>query len=107
MAARRVRITVLATRYDAALAAAHYRADMPVGPCEHFHVGDVFVVGDPPRQPEGFACAWAWQDLQQVVAVLLYGGDFGQWMAEPRSFVACCTDGIKPVVFHVEALEEP
>jgi uncharacterized repeat protein (TIGR04076 family) len=38
--------------------------------------------------------------------VLMTRGNFGTWMKDENTFVACCTDGIKPVVFKVERLDE-
>jgi uncharacterized repeat protein (TIGR04076 family) len=35
---------------------------------------------------------------------LMLKGDFGTWMVDPNTFIACCTDGIKPVVFKIERL---
>ena len=60
---------------------------------------------DDPRQPAAFPCAWAWDDIHKIVLALLHGGDFGQWMQNPHEFVACCTDGVKPVVFQIERVE--
>ena len=99
-----VRITVLETRYHAALAAQYYRPDMHMGACPLFQVGDVFEVGDELRQPEAFPCAWAWDDIHKIVLILLHGGDYAQWMQRPGEFVACCTDAIKPVVFKIERI---
>jgi uncharacterized repeat protein (TIGR04076 family) len=34
------------------------------------------------------------------------GADFGPWMKDGNMFIACCTDGIKPVVFKLERFED-
>jgi uncharacterized repeat protein (TIGR04076 family) len=34
------------------------------------------------------------------------GGNFGTWMKNENEFITCCTDGVKPVVFKIERLEE-
>ena len=37
---------------------------------------------------------------------LVTNGDLGPWMKDGNMLVACCTDGIKPVVFKLERLDE-
>ncbi|MBN2334848.1 TIGR04076 family protein [Candidatus Bathyarchaeota archaeon] len=56
------------------------------------------------KMPEGF-CSWAWADIQRDVAHLALGGDF-RWINKPGSMVSCCTDGLRPVVFKLERIEE-
>jgi uncharacterized repeat protein (TIGR04076 family) len=34
------------------------------------------------------------------------GGSFGHWMLDEKSFIACCTDGLKPVFFKVERIDK-
>ena len=53
--------------------------------------------------PEGF-CGWAWRDVYKNVSVLAFGGDF-PWM-EKGVAITCCTDGVRPVSFHMERLDE-
>jgi uncharacterized repeat protein (TIGR04076 family) len=96
------KITVLKTLYDEALAEAYRRPDVHRGPCPFFSVGDEFVVDYLVQRPEGFECDWAWDDIHKVLMVLMLNGDYGTWMKDPNTFVTCCTDGVKPVVFKVE-----
>ena len=78
-----------------------------VGPCERFEVGDEFVAGL--EKPEGF-CDWAWNDILPCQLALLTGGSFSKlfkgWMKDDRTMVACCTDGIRPVVFKIERVDD-
>ncbi len=58
------------------------------------------------RQPDGF-CSWAWIDLGRYITVFECGANFTepmQWMKDNRTVIACCTDGIRPVVFKIEKL---
>lgn len=73
--------------------------------CPLFAEGQEFIVDG--RQPDGF-CSWAWDDLGKYLTVFDAGGDFTarmQWMRDPRTIIACCTDGIRPVVFKIESLD--
>ena len=54
--------------------------------------------------PEGF-CSWAWRDLYKDLAVLRQGGFFDNWVKPPYMYTAC-TDGIRPVCFKLERLED-
>ena len=78
-----------------------------VSPCECFHEGQEFVCGL--EKPAGF-CDWAWRDIHSFVAVLVTGGNFARgmfagWMKDERTMIACCSDGIRPVVFRIERIE--
>ena len=57
------------------------------------------------ERPEGF-CAWAWDDIHKIVFALHSNGDFGSWIKDKHSNVACCTDGLRPVVFRIEKTSE-
>jgi uncharacterized repeat protein (TIGR04076 family) len=61
-------------------------------------------------KPDDF-CSWAWNDIYKVVVTLSRGGNFNSemfegWMKDNRSMITCCTDGIRPVIFKVERVEE-
>lgn len=83
--------------------------DSPVSPCPRLTDGQAFMVSSSLEKPEGF-CDWAWNDIHKFVVVLSCGGNFSQdtfhgWMKDNVSMVACCTDGIRPVVFEIRRLE--
>lgn len=72
--------------------------------CPCFEVGQTFQATH--EKPAGF-CDWAWNDLYPYIAVLMTGGSFRQgvfedWMIDENSIIACCTDGIRPVVFELK-----
>jgi len=78
-----------------------------VSPCECFSEGQEFVCGL--EKPAGF-CDWAWRDIHPMIAVLLAGGDFSHgefegWMKDAGTMIACCTDGIRPVIFRIERID--
>jgi uncharacterized repeat protein (TIGR04076 family) len=71
--------------------------------CPRFELGQEFVV-DSHQCPPGF-CNWAYADIQRDLAHILYGGYY-PWMAQKGVAVSCCTDGLRPVVFKIERLED-
>ncbi len=102
------KITVLKRTLNADLAAEY--VGMAVQPCESFTEGQEFSVTAALGKPDGF-CAWAWDDIFKVVVTLASGGNFADemfksWMKDPRCMVSCCSDGIRPVVFKIERIEE-
>lgn len=96
------KITVLKTLYHADLADEYRRDDIHQGPCPFFSEGDEFIVNPYGDRPEEFKCDWAWNDLQKIVLAMTLDSNFGRWMKNPDTFISCCTDGIKPVVFKLE-----
>jgi len=71
--------------------------------CDRFELGQEFVV-DNPNCPPGF-CHWAFADIQRDLVHILWGGYF-PWMKEKGVIISCCTDGLRPVVFKIESIEE-
>ena len=92
-----VRITVQKKLFHPELVAEFAADPEKWTPCSHFEVGDSFVTDpdQPWKMPEGF-CGWAWADIQKTVYGMARGGQ--------DSFVTCCTDGYRPVVFSLEKL---
>jgi len=79
-----------------------------VGPCEIFKEGDMFITAL--EKPERF-CDWAWNDIHNCVEVMVAGGNFSKgvfkdWMKDDRTIIACCTDGIRPVIFKIERIDD-
>ena len=71
--------------------------------CDAFNVGDEFII-DGSDCPQGF-CQGAFVDIFRYVSGLRAGADYF-WMKSPGTTVACCTDGMRPVVFRLERMEE-
>jgi uncharacterized repeat protein (TIGR04076 family) len=93
MARSRVKIKVL-KRVDPSVI---FDGDVPTAPS-----GNKYTVCDAYKD-EGF-CGWAWRDIYKDLSVLAFGGDF-PWV-EKGTMVTCCTDGIRPVSFLMERLDE-
>jgi len=97
----KIKVTVLRREFNKDLADKYCKN--PVTACSRFSDGQEFVL-ETMDQPAGF-CYWAWQDVYPVVFALGRGGDFGQWMKDPASNIACCSDGIRPVIFEIRRLD--
>jgi uncharacterized repeat protein (TIGR04076 family) len=70
--------------------------------CPLFEVGDEFIldIGEPPT---GF-CQAAFDDIYRYISGLRFGANY-PWMAREGTATACCTDGLRPVVFYLERIE--
>jgi uncharacterized repeat protein (TIGR04076 family) len=75
----------------------------PTWACRLVQEGQVFIVEDDGKMPEGF-CKDAWDDIFKFIMTLRFGGNFSTWHDEPGVSVACCTDGLRPVVFKIERI---
>lgn len=100
------KITVLKKMLDTELAEEYCESE--VSPCLCFQEGQEFVAGF--EKPQNF-CDWAWNDIHKYVAVLLSSGNFSTdafkgWMKDEKTMIACCTDGVRPVVFKIERLDK-
>jgi uncharacterized repeat protein (TIGR04076 family) len=76
--------------------------------CPHNKAGKVFYTDYDKGMPEGF-CPWAWHDIYKYIALLFAGGnmkDSFDYMKDPRIAIACCTDGVRPVVYKIEVIDE-
>jgi uncharacterized repeat protein (TIGR04076 family) len=67
------------------------------GRCPVFQEGQEFVIASPYLCPEGF-CHWAWADIRTFIQAAYFGSDTPQ--------VSCCTDGIRPVFFRIERIDD-
>ena len=72
-------------------------------PCSFCKEGDTFI-SKGMAKPEGF-CSWAWADIQRDVVWVCLGGVQAKHKT-PGTAIASCTDGLNPVVFHIERIEE-
>ncbi len=72
-------------------------------PCPHFTEGQEFIIDD---HPDESFCNAAWNDIYKAYLALMSGGSFSPWMKEDGTFIACCSDGIRPVFFKLERINE-
>lgn len=103
---KKVRITVLKTTFDRELAA-EYGAD-GLGSCPHHTEGEVFLADH--AKPEGF-CDEAWKAIYQYAFALAHGSEnglfyYGDWIRKPGVAICSCNDGLRPVIFKLEATDE-
>lgn len=73
--------------------------------CKRFEVGQTFITNY--EQPEGF-CNEAWKAIQHYVFALCFesNGFWETWMKDRRVAINSCNDGLRPVVFKIETIEE-
>ena len=82
------------------------KADRLASPrCGVFEEGQEFVLPDASVVPEGF-CSWAWADIHREILAISSGGNLDPWLKRPGLAIACCTDGLRPVVFKIERGDE-
>ena len=103
---KKVKITVLKTTLDKDLAA-EYGAE-GLGPCPMMKAGQVFYANY--AKPEGF-CDEAWKAIYQYVFALAHGAGggvfyYGDWIRKPGVAICSCNDGLRPVIFKLEATDE-
>jgi uncharacterized repeat protein (TIGR04076 family) len=63
-----------------------------------------FIVNDSMDMPDGF-CHHAWYGLYKNISILFSGGGFPDWTGENMIYTTC-PDGIRPVCFQIERIEE-
>ena len=71
--------------------------------CDRFEVGQEFLV-DNINCPPDF-CHWAFADIQRDLVHIFFRGSY-PWFKDKGVSLSCCTDGLRPVVFKLERMEE-
>ncbi len=101
---REVKITVVKCAYNEDLVKQY--ASPGVGPCTAEPVGKVYYTNGW-QKPEGL-CDNAWKSMMEYALALAQGGGgfFGGEIRDPKSFVASCNDGLRPVSFLLEATDK-
>ena len=103
---KKVKITVLETTLNKKLAAQYGAAGLTV--CPMLREGQMFFADY--AKPDGF-CDEAWKAIYQYVFALAHGADrdlfyYGDWIRTPGVAICCCNDGLRPVIFKLEATDE-
>ena len=98
------KITVLKTMSNQDLADEYCQPSASPRCCGRFTAGQEFIVkyGD---QPDESFCDWAWNDIYKVYLTLMKGGSTRS-MKNSNTMIACCTDGIQPVIFKLERISD-
>lgn len=102
----RVKITVLKTTLDEELAKEYGAEGLKA--CPMLRAGQVFYADY--AKPDGF-CDEAWKAIYQYVFALAHGmGNdlfyYGDWIRRPGVAICRCNDGLRPVIFKLEATGE-
>lgn len=100
---RKVRITVLKTTLDEELAAEYGVPGLAT--CPFHKTGQVYYADY--AKPEGL-CDEAWKAIYQYVFALAHGAGkellyYGDWIRKPGTAICSCNDGLRPVIFKLEA----
>ena len=103
---KKVKITVLKTTLDKELAAEYGAEGLTA--CPMLREGQVFYADY--AKPDGL-CDEAWKAIYQYVFALAHGaGDglfyYGDWIRKPGVAICSCNDGLRPVIFKLEATDE-
>lgn len=103
---KKVKITVLETTLNRALAEEYGAVGLKA--CPMMQKGQVFYADY--AKPEGF-CDEAWKAIYQYVFALAHGAGeelfyYGDWIRKPGVAIVCCNDGLRPVLFKLEATQE-
>lgn len=101
-----VKITVLKTTLDEELAREYGAQGLTA--CPMHREGEVFYADY--AKPEGL-CDEAWKAIYQYVFALAHGAGrgtfyFGDWIRRPGVAICACNDGLRPVIFKLEATDE-
>jgi len=73
--------------------------------CPRFADGQEFFFDDWPTKPNGF-CDAAWQTIYTGATLCWFDANL-ESIAVPNTWIACCPDGLRPVVFTVERVDTP
>ena len=100
---KRVKITVLKTTLDRDLAEEYGAEGLTA--CPMLREGQVFYADY--AKPEGF-CDEAWKAVYQYAFALAHGAGeglfyYGDWIRKPGVAICSCNDGLRPVIFKLEA----
>lgn len=102
---KKVKITVLRKTLIKDLAE-EYGAE-GLGACPMLREGQVFYADY--AKPEGL-CDEAWKAIYQYVFALAHGAGkepfyYGDWIKKPGVAICSCNDGLRPVIFKLEATD--
>ena len=102
---KKVRITVLKTTIDQELAREYGAEGLTL--CPKHKEGQVFYADY--AKPDGF-CDEAWKAIYQYSFALAHGAGrdlfySGRWVKKPGVAICSCNDGLRPVIFKLEATD--
>jgi uncharacterized repeat protein (TIGR04076 family) len=86
-----------------------YLADPHVGKCSLFEDDQAFIINqkDLWKRLNGEFCAEAWDSISRYVYAALQGGSIMKgWTNDEKTMIAACSDGVRPVIFKIERIDE-
>ena len=100
------KITVLKTTFDEELAKEYGVEGLKA--CPMHTAGQTYYADY--AKPDHF-CDEAWKAIYQYVFALAHGADagvfyYGDWIKTPGVAICSCNDGLRPVIFKIEATRE-
>ena len=103
----KVKITVLKTTLDEELALEYGAQNLTA--CPMLREGQTFYADY--AKPYGL-CDEAWKAIYQYVFALAHGAGkttfyYGDWIRKPGVAICSCNDGLRPVIFKLEATDIP
>lgn len=103
---KKCKITVLRKMFNKDLAEEYGVENLTA--CPMFKEGQIFYADY--AKPDGF-CDEAWKAIYQYVFALSHGADkelfyYGDWIKEKGVAICSCNDGLRPVIFKIEATDE-
>lgn len=101
----KVKITVLRTTFQADLAKEYGVEGLST--CPFHNRGQIFYADY--AKPEGL-CDEAWKAIYQYVFAMAHGAPdgtwyYGDWIKQPGIAIVSCNDGLRPVIFKLEATD--
>jgi uncharacterized repeat protein (TIGR04076 family) len=103
---KKVKITVLRKTFNRDLAQEYGAPGLTA--CPMLREGQQFLADY--AKPDGL-CDEAWKAIYQYVFALAHGAGeglfyYGDWIGRPGVAIVSCNDGLRPVIFKLEATEE-
>ncbi len=103
---KKVKITVVKTTLDRELAEEYGVPGLKE--CPMHRKGETFYADY--AKPEGL-CDEAWKAIYQYSFALAHGANnglfyYGDWIRKPGVAICSCNDGLRPVIFKLEATDE-
>ncbi len=103
---KKVKITVIRKMLNEDLAEEYGTEGLAA--CPMLIEGQVFYADY--AKPDGL-CDEAWKAIYQYVFALAHGADqtifyYGDWISKPGIAICSCNDGLRPVIFKLEATSE-
>ena len=102
---KNVKVVVIRKEFYPEFADRYLTDGREVGPCSLMNVGDEFLYEGNAEMPNGL-CPWAWIDIYRGVNALSADATYTSWNNQDGMQILCCTDGIRPVVFKLVAVNK-